>query len=180
MKHTKKIFIITVVAVLATAAAPAFAGKGKAKGSGRGFRDGTGQLEGWGKRGKGFRDKGMRGLSRLDLTAEQKTRIEAIHEDHRKSTETLRKQARDLKEQMRGLWQATTPDEGAILFLHRQIHKIKGELAEYRIQMRIDVLAILTPEQRAEMRSFKEQRSERRKGRRSGLGRGRRGNVDKL
>jgi protein CpxP len=180
MKHTKNMLIITVVTVLAMAASPAFAGKGKKKGSGRGFRDGTGEIEGREKRGKGFHDKGMRGLSRLDLTAEQKTRIEAIREDHRKSTETLKKQVRDLKEQMRGLWQATTPDEGAILSLHRQIHKIKGELAEYRIQMRIDMLAILTPEQRAEMRSFKGQPGERRKGRRGGFGRGPRGDVGEL
>ena len=72
---------------------------------------------------------------------------------------------KELRQQMQEEWQVDEPDEGAILALHREIHEIRGQLAEYRIQLRLDVMAILTPEQREKARARFNARGQRGKGR---------------
>jgi Spy/CpxP family protein refolding chaperone len=172
MKHTHLISIATASFLLAVSAgAWDFAGKGKDKRGDSGFQEDTEGLGPQGKHlrrgqsGRGHRNGAMRGVERLELTAEQKTRIESFRADHKKATESLMDKEQALREKTRAAWQAAQPNEAAIMSLHREAHKVRGELAEYRIQLRLDIISVLTPEQRAEMQSFRSERRERRSGR---------------
>ena len=170
----KKTHIIStaIIIALALTATPAFAKKGKGTGEVRGNGDGKGYGEGhrdfepgegrFGKRGKRHGNRGMRWLKQLDISADQKVKIDALKANTKSTTEPLRDKLRTLKQQMRAAWQVDAPNKGNILSLHRKIHKIKGEIGKYRIQLRLDVFAILTPEQRAKTNSLRENRHERR------------------
>jgi len=187
MKRTHIISITAVTAVIAVAlaSAPVIAGKAGTKNQDKGVKnwDKTGDVEYgcayWGKGGKGpgrgGRGDGMGWLNRVDLTPDQQTKITKLREDAEKVAAPLRQKVRTLREQMRTQWAASTPDEGAILKLHREIHKIEGQLGEYRIQHRIDVLSILTPEQRAKAQSFRAERRRDGMGPNGRPGRGKRG-----
>jgi protein CpxP len=187
MKRTHIISIIAVTAVIAVAlaSAPVIAGKAGSKNQNQGVKswDKTGDVEYgcayWGNGGRGpgrgGRGYGMGGLNRVDLTPDQQAKITKLREDAEKVAAPLREKVNALREQMRTLWAAPTPDEGAILKLHREIHKIEGQLAEYWIQHRIDVLSVLTPEQRAKVQSFRAERPRDGMGPRGRAGRGKRG-----
>jgi len=184
MKRTHIISITAVIAI-ALASAPVIAGKTGAKNQDRGVSrwDGTGNVEpgcpyggrGFKRPGRGGRGDGMRWLDAVDLTPDQQAKIATLREDADKVAAPLREKVKTLREQMRAKWAAAEPDEGAIIKLHREIHKIQGQLGEYRIQHRIDVLYILTPEQRAKAQSFRAERRRDGKGPKGRPGRGKRG-----
>lgn len=183
MTH-KSIISLAAVLIATLALSSAYAKKGRAGGPGRsyGSGDGSGSFEpgdgrgrGHGHRGFGKGDRGMRWLKFVDLTPSQKQQIQTLKDETKADAAPLREKARELREQMRALWQTSTLDEGAILDMHKQIHDIRGQLAEMNIQLRIDVIGLLTPEQKAQMQEFKAQREERRAERRAARGE-RRGN----
>jgi len=159
-----------MIAVIVTllSAAPAMAGNGQGgnRGQGIGNQDGTGRWKkGPGRRGfKG--DFVERMVKHLNLTADQETKVRALHEEHKNLAEPLREKLKVLHEEMRAAWQVPEPSEVEIIELQRQIHALKGELAELRVQLRIDVMTILTPEQREQMAQFHKM------GRGKGMGRG--------
>ncbi len=161
MRHTHFISTAVIIA-LAFVATPSIAGKGRGRGMGYGSGDGAPGFKGdrFERRG----ERGLRWLKHLDLTAEQKTRIDALKADSGKTTEPLLEEVRTLRQQMRAAWQADSPNEGTLLSLHRRIHEIQGKLAEERIQLRLDILAVLTPAQRAEIKSLRAQRGKHRGG----------------
>ena len=183
---THKNTILTAAVLISTLAlVTAYAQKTRG-GNGSGYGNGNGAFEpgegpgcpggrGMHKHGKG--DRGMRWIEQVDLTDAQKSQIDTIREEKKTQAAPLRESVRALKEQMRVQWQADVPSEGEILALHRQIHDIKGQLAELRIQTRIDVIAVLTPEQRAEAQQFMAERAERRAERRGKNGKGERDRI---
>ena len=156
----KRIITVSAVAVLtALLAVPVVAG-------GRG---------GKGKHKQMKKDRIMKVLYKLDLSPEQRAAVDSIHEEARAEAEPIHKQIRELEKEVRLKWDAASPDEKAIISLHKQVHDLKGDLAELRIGSRIDTLAVLTPEQREKLTSLragrKAKRAERRangKGKRSG------------
>ena len=116
-----------------------------------------------GRRGKGKHnhmkgDRIMKVFGKLDLSAEQQTAIETIQKEARAEAEPLRQQGRNLMKQVREAWNNGSPDEKAIIALHRQVHALKGQLAELRIEARIDTLAVLTAEQKEKLASLKAER----------------------
>ena len=113
-----------------------------------------------GKGGHGHRGGHMmhgKMLDELNLTSEQQKEIDQLHEEMRADAEPLREKMRDLKEKMHDLWSQDNPNEDAILSLQRQMSAVRLQLSELRTQMKLDMMEILTPEQRAK---FKEMRAE--------------------
>jgi len=51
-------------------------------------------------------------------------------------------------------------------FSQKRINSLRGKMAVYRVELRIDVLEVLTPEQRAELRDLSAKRPEKRHGKR--------------
>ena len=91
----------------------------------------------------------------LNLTAEQSKEIDQLHEDMRADAEPIRTQLRALKEKMHALWSDENPNEKAIISLEHQMSALELKLSELRIQMRLDMMEILTPEQRAKLKEMK-------------------------
>ncbi len=140
----KKIIITVSVITLALAATAAYAGGWGGRGQGRFGGDGA----------PGFHHRMVERMAAdLQLTEQQQAAIKTIHEEARKDAEPLVKKVRELREKMRSEWQSAKPDKGTLMDLHEEIHKINGELGESRIETRLDVLNVLTPEQRATMKA---------------------------
>jgi len=146
---SKKIISLVSVTALILISASAMAGKGRGEGKDRGFRG----------------DKVARMVRHLDLTPDQEAKVRALHADHKSATKALRERVRALKDEIREAWQQEVPDEAAILALQKEIHEVKGALAEHRVRLRLDVMAILTPDQRERAEAHFRDRGKRGKGR---------------
>lgn len=127
---------------------------------------GTGQpaegTERFGRKG-GHREMGgiMRMMRELDLTDAQKQQAHAIFERFNTSTKTQREELHKLREQKE---QGTlTPEAEA------RAQQLHAEMRESMKQIHMELIAILTPEQRAKLeqrqKEFKARRQEKREGR---------------
>jgi Spy/CpxP family protein refolding chaperone len=126
----------------------------------------AGGREGKGKHRKG--DRIMKALGQLELSPEQQESVKLIHEGTRSEAAPLRKQLRDLRQKVRDEWGTGSPNEKSIIALHKQIHALKGRLEEWKIEARIDTMAVLAPEQREKLAKIKADRRANGKGKRSG------------
>jgi Spy/CpxP family protein refolding chaperone len=117
------------------------------------YGDGTGP-------GKGFR-RGVRGKrtemlkAKLGLTDAQVQQIKAIRVSQRAQCKPYREQIRSLRQQMRALLQADVINEAQIVALHAKIRSIQQVLGEQRLQSRLQVMRVLTKEQRVKMAQSK-------------------------
>jgi Spy/CpxP family protein refolding chaperone len=93
-------------------------------------------------------------LPGLNLSVEQTKRIGALQEAHRRDIMPLQEQLRGKGRQLRELWLAKTPDRNKIIALQREVHDLRGRLLEKLAVYRLDVLQMLTPDQRATVRTF--------------------------
>ena len=105
--------------------------------------------------GKGEGHK-MRRFERLNLTEAQRQQIRTLFENFKNSTRAQHEELRQLHEQRRSGGQLTAEQQTRATQLHEQLRAAKE-------RQHAEVLAILTPEQRAEAEKFR------------GEGRGRRG-----
>ena len=134
MKHTRMISMVTIIGTL-LAVSPAFAGNGGPRGF-HGRQD---------KFNEKWLDHAVKGL---ELTPDQEATFRSLHADHKTSAAPIREKVKALRSEMRETWQEPELDEGNIMEISREIHRLKAELAELRISLRIDIHKILTPEQR--------------------------------
>lgn len=119
-------------------------------------------------------------IERLELSDEQAERARALAEQKRTTTQPIHEQVRQRREQMRQLWQSDEPDRDSLLALQAEIHALRGQMAVARIDFRLGLHAILTPEQRAKAQQMMDRRGRRghrgrfgrRGGQRGGQGRG--------
>ncbi len=110
-----------------------------------------------GKRGHG-KGGGMHGLmEKLDLTDAQKAEMEKLHTEMKEDVEPLRERMKELKQQMHQLWENDPVDEEALITLEREMATMKLQMSELRIQMKVDMMDILTPEQRAKFQELKKE-----------------------
>ncbi|MGI5862047.1 MAG: Spy/CpxP family protein refolding chaperone [Myxococcales bacterium] len=116
---------------LALAAALAIPFAAQAKGHGKGH---------WG-----------RGLASLDLQPEQRERIKAMRAEMAERAAPVREMVKAKKAELRTLWMADAPDRNAILAKQEEILRLRRELRVARVDHRLALLQVLTPEQRAEL-----------------------------
>jgi Spy/CpxP family protein refolding chaperone len=129
---------------------------------GRGGRGGPGGPGGMPGRGPG----GPLGLppmalGQLGLTEAQRDQIRSTTQSHQEAMRPLAERAMNARRAVEDAVTADTYDEGAIRSRSAELAAAETELAVARARVHADVLLILTPEQRAELKQGQAQREER-------------------
>ena len=120
---------------------------------------------GYGRGGRHGMGRGAAALAELDLTEQQKDRIEAIHDKQRRSAIEIRKNLELAQLDMRKLVRADTPDRRAIETQVDRMSGLRAQLQKSQLNSMLDVRGVLTPEQ---LQKLEQRRGE-------GGGRGHRG-----
>lgn len=98
--------------------------------------------------------KGMMGpMADLNLTPEQKQKIDQIHDVAVKQAEPLQKELGAKMKELQALWTAEKPDKAAIERKHDEMNPIHTKLRNVHIDSKLQIHALLTPEQRAKWSS---------------------------
>ena len=90
----------------------------------------------------------------LDLTAEQKEKINTLREAHLKDVKPLQDQLYVKSRELKDLWLAKTPDRESILTLQREVQALRNQLMDKLTTYRLDAWQLLTPEQQAKVRPY--------------------------
>lgn len=96
----------------------------------------------------------------LDLSTEQRQRIEAIEQQSETETEGLHQQLREAKQQMQSLL-SSEASTNELRQQHQQIQELHQQLEDSRFETRLQVREVLTPEQRTQLAELMQQRWER-------------------
>lgn len=141
----KKVLVIVLVFSLL-----AISGLALAQGWGRG--PGGGNAE----RGPGYGPGGncAAGLQALNLGPDQSQQMQALRENHFKEIAPLRDEMVSKRGELRALWAQTNPDQSQILAKQQEMNKLRSQLQEKATNHRLDLLQILTPEQKAKFQAF--------------------------
>jgi len=110
---------------------PAFAGE---------HGEGEGEDKGCGCKGQMFEE--------LELTAEQQEAIDGLKEAMHADKTTLHEQAAALGGEMEALWAAAEIDRDAVIAKTEAVMEIKAQMHLRKLQFKLDMLELLTPEQR--------------------------------
>jgi Spy/CpxP family protein refolding chaperone len=140
-------------------AAAAFAqgpgpGYGPGYGAGMGgYGYGPGMMGGYGPGGgRGFGPGG--GLVALDLSSEQREKIAAIQEENRRKNWDAMGQLRSEQFKLGQMYNADKVDSAAVAEQQKKVDELRRQLLKSRLDARNQVAAILTPEQRKQLRQF--------------------------
>jgi Spy/CpxP family protein refolding chaperone len=105
--------------------------------------------QGPGPKGKGAKmGKGMGPMAGLNLSAEQKQKIDQLHEAAAKQAEPIQKEMAAKAKEMQALWAVDKPDRAAIERKHGEMAALQSKLWGIHIDTRLQIHALLTPEQR--------------------------------
>jgi len=112
----------------------------------------TSQVFAWGPgRGAGVGgDCGYRseaGLAKLNLTDEQKAKIEALQDANYKELKPIREKMFDKSVELRRLWLQANPDKDKITAAQKEMRSLRDTLEDKATAMRLEMRKILTPEQ---------------------------------
>ena len=110
----------------------------------------TSQVFAWGPgsgpgRGNGYCREA--GFEKLNLTAEQKTRIEALQDANYKATKSVREKMFDKSVELRRLWLVANPDKDKITAAQKEIRALRDDMQDKLTAMGLEIRKILTPEQ---------------------------------
>jgi Spy/CpxP family protein refolding chaperone len=134
-----KKLMVTVMALLVTAM---IATAALAFGPGRG--------PGYGSCGRG--DFG--GFGELNLTADQKTKMSELRDAQFKNSKPLRDQMIAKRDELRKLWLEPNPDQGKITAAQKEMRSVRDQMQDKMTASRLEMLKVLTPEQREKAKSF--------------------------
>lgn len=118
----------------------------------------TGGHHGYGH-GHGTMDMGGHGTGMMGpmhmagLSDDQRGKINAIADEHRKKMWTLMGQRMDEQAKLRDLYAADTLDASKILAVYDRMHRLKREMVAAHVKAHNAMLAVLTPEQRAQLKN---------------------------
>ncbi len=134
----------TAVAVLAVVAIPLIAQQPQGRGFGRGMGPGPG--------GRGMGPGPMPILHQLNLTEAQREQIRTLTEEWRNDRPEVRMM--ELEKQLHALVFADSPDVGKINELKTAIAAAQAEHLARRVDHELQLVQVLTPEQRAKAREL--------------------------
>ena len=97
--------------------------------------------------GKGDCSCSKEALWKLSLSAEQKTKIEALISENQKAIRPLREKMFDKSVALRRLWSQANPDKDKIIAAQKEVRKLRDEKQDRVTAMRLEIRKILTPEQ---------------------------------
>ncbi|UBF25031.1 Spy/CpxP family protein refolding chaperone [Kovacikia minuta CCNUW1] len=92
----------------------------------------------------------------INLTTEQKNRIQAIHEKTQNAAKNLHQQLRQALEQERSLMAGNATAE-QIQQQHQQVQRLFQQLDDQRFEAMLSIREILTPDQRAQVATLMKQ-----------------------
>ena len=95
-----------------------------------------------------------RGLDRLNLTDEQKARIEALELAHQKEVRPIREKMFDKSVELRRLWLEADPDRNKINAKQKEVRALRDQLEDKRTAFRLEVNKVLTPEQKETLAAY--------------------------
>ncbi|HZT61056.1 MAG TPA: Spy/CpxP family protein refolding chaperone [Pyrinomonadaceae bacterium] len=163
MKKLGKIQTLAIAGLSAIAlATPIALAQNTAGGDGgqrHGQWEGRGGDDAEGRRGGHFGGGMFRGIN---LTDDQKTRLQQLHQNFEQSTKPLREQLRAKHQELRQAESGTTFNEALATQKLTEAAAIEAKLMGAEFQLRQDSLAVLTPEQKAQLDQLKQQREQRR------------------
>jgi Spy/CpxP family protein refolding chaperone len=138
MKKLTLVLMTVTLGILLTVPAFAFG-----PGGGRGPRGGM---------GPGY--CGNDGFNRLNLSDEQKAKIEAIISVNQKVITPIREKMFDKSVALRRLWLQPNPDKNKITALQKEARVLRDEMQDKSTVLRFEIRKILTPEQQEKLASF--------------------------
>jgi protein CpxP len=124
-------------------------------------------------RGKGGRRGGHFGGARfggVELTDEQKTRMQQLRQGFGERTKSLREQLRAKRQELRQAESGATFNEALAQQKLTESAALQARLMAEEFRLRQESLAILTPEQRTQLEQRRQQREQRREQRKSQRG----------
>jgi Spy/CpxP family protein refolding chaperone len=135
MKKLTLLLMAVIVGVLLTV--PAFA-----------FGPGDGNCGGYG-RGQGIGPDYHRDAvwKKLNLSDEQKTKIEALLKATQKELRPIREKMFDKSVELRRLWLQANPDKDRITAVQKEVRSLRDAMQDKVTAMRLDIRKQLTPEQ---------------------------------
>jgi Spy/CpxP family protein refolding chaperone len=110
------------------------------------FAIGPGGCSGNGPGGDGdhHRDKIFK---KLNLSDEQKTKIETLITENRKAIRPFREKMFDKSVELRRLWLQVNPDKDKIYAAQKEIRTVRDQMQDKITAMRLEIRKVLTPEQ---------------------------------
>ncbi len=151
-------------AALIAVAVPAWADDADDFTGGYGYGMGPGMMGGgYGMMGPGMMGgdghgyMGMMGagaLGMLDLTDEQRTKIEKIHIEERKQHLAVMGKMLDVQSKMRELYAADEPDPKKVGAVYGELAKLQQQMLETHVQASNQMQALLTKEQREQFKQW--------------------------
>lgn len=140
----------TLVA-LALALAPIVAA---AQGPGYGYGPGMGYGPGGGGRGGGMMGYGRGGLAALDLSEAQAEKIFAIQDAQRQKNWPTMSKMRSEMFKLRRMYYDDKADPKAVTDQQKKVDDLRREMLKSHLESRKQIEAVLTPEQRKQLRQF--------------------------
>ena len=131
MKKLTLILMAVVLGVLLTMPAFAF-GRGEGGGSAL---------------GKGDCSRSKPVLWQLNLSAEQKAKIEALISENQKAIRPLREKMFDKSVELRRLWLQANPDKDKIAAVQKELRTLRDKKEDKATTLRFEIRKVLTPEQ---------------------------------
>lgn len=101
--------------------------------------------------GRGFGYHHEAGLWGLNLTDEQKTKIEALQVAQYKEIRPIREKMFDKSVELRRMWLQTNPDKDKIVSLQKEVRALRDQLEDKATVQRLELRKMLTPEQQEKL-----------------------------
>jgi Spy/CpxP family protein refolding chaperone len=90
-------------------------------------------------------------MSLLNLTPEQKTKLQALRENFRKETVFLRNDIKVKRLELKTLWTVPKPDKDKIIAKQKELVDLTTQLKMKAIDFRLEARSTLTPDQAAQV-----------------------------
>ncbi|MDR2861405.1 MAG: Spy/CpxP family protein refolding chaperone [Syntrophobacterales bacterium] len=106
----------------------------------------------------------LEGFKKLNLTADQKAKLEALKEECKKETLPLKEQMMAKRTELRTLWLEDNPNAEKIKAAQKEMSLLRDQMMDKMTTFRLLAHALLTPEQKAEVKNFCQKNFDREKG----------------
>ena len=138
MKKLTLVLTVVGLGLLLSASAFAFGGPRDDRGPGPGYGPGN-------DRGYGYCNEA--GLKRLNLSDEQKTKIEALRIAYEKDARPIKEKMFDKSVELRRLWLKENPDKDKINAAQKELRTLRDKREDKVTALRFEIRKVLTPEQ---------------------------------
>ena len=93
-------------------------------------------------------------FKKLNLSDEQKTKIEALISENQKAIRPLREKMFDKSVELRRLWLQANPDKDKITAAQKELRTLRDKKEDKATTLRFEIRKVLTPEQQEKLASF--------------------------